>query len=197
MAYLIDICLIVFAYLIGSVSSAIIVCKCAGLPDPRTLGSKNPGATNVLRLGGKIPAFFTLVGDAIKAVVPVLLAKWLGASSFTQALLVLVACLGHMYPLFFGFKGGKGVATGLGGLLALSLPLGSFAIVVWLVVAALFRYASLSSVIAFLLTPVYVYLFSNKGYFLPLLLLSLLIIAKHHTNIKKLFRKEEKKIGRL
>jgi acyl phosphate:glycerol-3-phosphate acyltransferase len=192
---LLNVTLIIIAYCVGSLSSAIIVCRLWGLPDPRTLGSKNPGATNVLRLGGKIPALVTLLGDSLKAFIPVLLAKSLGVSPFFQAILVFMTCLGHVFPIFFGFKGGKGVATGLGGVLALSFPLGIAVIGIWLIMAAIFRYSSLAAIMAFSLMPCIVYFFSNKQYFFPLLCLSVLVILKHHVNIKKLYHGQEKKIG--
>jgi acyl phosphate:glycerol-3-phosphate acyltransferase len=193
--HLMNVILIFIAYGVGSLSSAIIVCRLWGLPDPRTLGSKNPGATNVLRLGGKIPALVTLLGDSLKAFIPILLAKYLGASPFLQAILVLMTCLGHIFPIFFGFKGGKGVATGLGGVLALSWPLGMAVIGLWLIMAAIFRYSSLAAITAFSLLPCFVYVFSNKQYFFPLLCLAIIVVFKHHANIKKLYLGQEKKIG--
>ena len=129
------------AYLIGSISSAIVVSKLMGLPDPRTSGSGNPGATNVLRLGGKKAAIFTLIGDILKAVIPVLAAKWYGFDSLSLSLITFAAFLGHLYPIYFGFKGGKGVATAFGCLVALYWPWFSFTKRI-VNLAIIFRYSS-------------------------------------------------------
>lgn len=196
MNHLIDVSLIILAYLFGSISSAVIVSKLWRLPDPRTVGSKNPGATNVLRQGKKLPALVTLLGDALKAVIPVLIAKWLGLSPLVQATVVLTACLGHMYPIFFKFKGGKGVATGFGGILALSWPVGLMTLATWLIIARLFKYSSLSALVSYLLLPVYIWTFSSRQYIIPICLLSLIVIIKHHKNIKNLIQGKESKIGK-
>lgn len=195
MSHIIDVSLIVLAYLFGSISSAVVVSKIWRLPDPRTVGSKNPGATNVLRQGKKLPALITLLGDALKAVIPVLIAKWLGLAPMVQAAVVLAACLGHMYPVFFKFKGGKGVATGFGGILALTWPIGLITLATWAIVARIFKYSSLSALIAYILLPVYIWTFSNRGYIIPITLLSLIVIIKHHQNIKNLIQGKESKIG--
>src|SRR3990167_5067564 len=134
---------IIIAYLFGSISSAILVCKIMGLPDPRTEGSRNPGATNVLRIGGKKAAAITLLGDMLKGVIPVLAAKWYGLDSLGLALVTFAAFIGHLFPVFFRLEGGKGVATLLGCLLALSLPAGLCWIATWLLMAAILRYSSL------------------------------------------------------
>lgn len=196
MNHLIDVSLIILAYLFGSISSAVVVSKLWRLPDPRTVGSKNPGATNVLRQGKKLPALVTLLGDALKAVIPVLIAKWLGLSPLVQATVVLTACLGHMYPIFFKFKGGKGVATGFGGILALSWPVGLMALATWLIIARIFKYSSLSALVSYLLLPVYIWTFSSRQYIIPICLLSLIVIIKHHKNIKNLIQGKESKIGK-
>lgn len=185
------------AYLFGSFSSAIIVCKIMGLPDPRTLGSRNPGATNVLRLGGKRAAAITLLGDVLKGLVPVLVAKWYGFQDTALALIALSAFLGHLFPIFFRFEGGKGVATAIGCLLALSWPVGLCWIVTWLIVAALFRYSSLASIIASLLAPFYLWFFTHDlNVTLIIACMSLLLVIRHHSNIAKLLRGEESKIGK-
>jgi len=191
----IDIVFIILAYLFGSISSAILICKLFGLQDPRTFGSKNPGATNVLRLGGKKIALLTLLGDSVKAVIPVLIAKFFGLSHMVQSFVVLAACIGHMFPLFFKFKGGKGVATGFGGIVALAWPVGLMTLATWLVIAITFRYSSLSALISFLLLPFYVWLLSEPNYLLGCTLLSIIVIVKHHSNIKNLLTGKEDKFS--
>ena len=151
----------VIAYLIGSLSSAIIVCRAAGLPDPRTQGSKNPGATNVLRIGGKKAAAITLLGDLLKGVIPVLAAKWFGLNDMGLALVTFAAFFGHLFPIYFQFEGGKGVATLLGCLLALSWPTGLAWMATWFVVAVCFRYSSLSSLVASVFAPFYIWYFTD------------------------------------
>ena len=132
MAFLTSAIAAALSYLAGSVSAAILVCRMRGLPDPRTEGSRNPGATNVLRTGDKTAAAMTLVGDALKGVVPVLIAKLVGLDEVTVALVAVAAFVGHLYPVFFNFEGGKGVATALGTLLALNWTAGLLAIIIWL-----------------------------------------------------------------
>lgn len=139
---------LITAYLLGSLSSAIIVCKAFGLPDPRSQGSKNPGATNVMRIGGKKLAVLVLVGDVLKGVVAVLLAKTLGLSGELLAAAGFAVFLGHCFPVFFSFKGGKGVATAMGALLALSPFIAGLTFLVWLIVFAVFRYSSLAAMTA-------------------------------------------------
>jgi len=185
------------AYLFGSISSAIIVCKIMRLPDPRTQGSKNPGATNVLRIGGKGPALITLLGDMLKGVIPVLVAKWLGLPDITIAFVTFAAFIGHLFPLFFGFAGGKGVATALGCLLALSWPTGLTWIATWLLIAGLFRYSSLSALIASIFAPFYIWYFTHHFiYVITIALLSLILIYRHRSNIHNLIAGKESKIGK-
>lgn len=195
MQYIIIFGLMIFAYLLGSISSAVIICKLWGLPDPRTEGSKNPGTTNVLRLGGKWPALATLICDGLKGVIPVLLAKWLGVAPMLQAIILLLACMGHMFPLFFGFKGGKGVATALGGIIALAWPVGFAMLGTWLIVAAIFRYSSLAAILSFIFLPIYIWTLSDRSYIIPLCLLSVIILFMHRENIKRLISGQESKIG--
>lgn len=184
------------AYLVGSLSSAIIVCRLMGLPDPRTVGSKNPGATNVLRVGGRKAAIITLLGDVLKGVIPVLIGKWYGFGSMGLALIAFGAFLGHLYPIFFRFEGGKGVATAIGCLLALSWPAGLCWLATWLLVAAIFRYSSLAALIASLLAPFYIYIFTHDDiYVLILTLMSALLIMRHASNIRNLLAGKESKIG--
>lgn len=187
--------LLIAAYLLGSVCSAIIVCKLWGLPDPRSQGSSNPGATNVMRIGGKKPALITLAGDMAKGVPLVLLAQHLQLRPDLISAIGLAAFMGHLYPVFFKFEGGKGVATALGVLLALYWPVGLAVIGVWIAVFALFRISSLSSITAFALAPIIAwYLVPN--YMLGIVGMSILLIARHKTNIKALLKGEERKFGK-
>ena len=188
--------LILAGYLFGSLSSAIIICRLLGLPDPRSEGSGNPGTTNVLRLGGKKAAAATLAGDMLKGLLPVILAGWLGADLTTQSLVAVAAFLGHLYPLFFGFKGGKGVATALGVLLGLHWPVGLMTIATWLLVAFLSKISSLAALIAIFLTPAYLWFTLHQ----PILVICMTFMAallfwRHRSNIGKLWRGEESRIG--
>src|ERR1700722_7147497 len=129
---------IIIAYLFGSISSAIVTCKLMGLPDPRTQGSGNPGATNVLRIGGKKAAIITLVGDVLKGVIPVLAAKFYGFDTLSLSFITFAAFIGHLYPVFFKFEGGKGVATSFGCLIALAWPIGLSLMLTWILMAVIF-----------------------------------------------------------
>ena len=189
------------AYLMGSVAFAILMAKLYGLPDPRSHGSGNPGATNMLRTGKKSAAALTLIGDALKGYLAVLLAQGVaqayGLPVYVPYLAALAAFLGHLFPVFHGFKGGKGVATALGVLLALDPRLGGLAVLTWLAVFALTRVSSLSALVAATLAPVYGYYLLGHGpetkYLAGILaLLSLLVLARHHSNIRKLLSGEEK-----
>jgi glycerol-3-phosphate acyltransferase PlsY len=186
--------LLVLAYLLGSVCSAIIVCKILGLPDPRTQGSNNPGATNVMRIGGKKAALITLAGDMLKGVPLVLLAQHLQLRPDLISAIGLAAFMGHLYPVYFKFEGGKGVATALGVLLALYWPLGLGVIGVWLAVFAVFRISSLSSLIAFTAAPIAAW-FICPQYMLGIFGMSVLLVARHKQNIKALLKGEEHKFG--
>jgi glycerol-3-phosphate acyltransferase PlsY len=194
------------AYLVGSLSFAVIVSRAMGLNDPRTFGSKNPGATNVLRSGSKAAAIITLLLDAFKGWLPVMLVKWFGAAygmaEGTMAMVGLAAFLGHLFPVFFRFEGGKGVATALGVLLATSWILGLSIGVTWLVVAYLSRYSSLSSLAAALLAPVY-YIFGNgvvwvmnRNVMFALVVMSGLLMWRHAENITRLLKGTESKLGK-
>jgi glycerol-3-phosphate acyltransferase PlsY len=191
-----DFVLIALAYLLGSISTAILVCRLAGLPDPRTQGSGNPGAPNVLRLGGKKWAAVTLAGDFLKGLLPVLLAKALGSSPTVLALVAAAAFLGHLYPVFFGFKGGKGVATSLGVLVGLSWPVALACLATWALMAKVFRISSLSALTAAVLAPLYAWwLAPEPAYLVMLGSLSVLLVWRHRSNIRKLISGEESRIG--
>lgn len=185
------------AYLLGSINSAILLAKAFGLPDPRLVGSGNPGATNILRSGKKWLALLTLLGDLSKGFIPVFLATWLFQQQLWLAGLTAVfAFLGHLYPLYFRFQGGKGVATGLGVFLGLSPWLGLSTLAVWLSVATLTRYSSLSALMAALAAPLLTYLFFKDLWLtIIVVLLSLLSIFRHRSNIARLLKGEEQKIG--
>ncbi|MEX1200113.1 MAG: glycerol-3-phosphate 1-O-acyltransferase PlsY [Methylophaga sp.] len=184
------------AYLIGSLSSAVVLCKVAGLPDPRTQGSGNPGATNVLRFGGKKLAATVLIIDVLKGVIPVVIGRLLGLDQVLLAAIALLAFLGHLYPVFFQFKGGKGVATALGAFLALSPLLALAGLLTWLVVFIISRISSLSAICAALLTPVYsLWLIDSVAARWLILIISLLLVWRHRSNIQRLLSGEEKKSG--
>lgn len=191
-----DIALVLAAYLLGSISSAIVVCRALRLPDPRTEGSKNPGATNVLRIGGKQAAALTLAGDSLKGLLPVLAAQALGAAPPILALTAAAAFMGHLYPVFFGFRGGKGVATLLGVLFGLHWLLGLAAVGTWLLVAGLFRYSSLAALVMTACLPAYAWFITAS---LPLAGalagMGALLFWRHRGNIAKLWRGEEARIG--
>ncbi len=201
---LMDISLILLAYLLGSVSSAVIVCKLLRLEDPRTQGSKNPGATNVLRLYGKKAAIPTLVGDVLKGVVPVVIGHSLNSSDMILACIGLAAFSGHLFPVFFHFKGGKGVATFVGVLLGTYWVLGLAFMGTWLLMAAIFRYSSLSGLTAAAMTPAYTALllesslntsFNSEWLIISTLLMAILLFWRHTSNIKNLLSGKEDKIG--
>ena len=184
--------LLVASYLIGSISSAVIICKLLGLPDPRTQGSKNPGATNVLRLGGKKIAAFVLFFDGLKGAVPVFIGVYYGFSLTVLTLTALCAFLGHVFPVFFNFRGGKGVATYIGGLVAINFIAGLIFSVIWLLVAKVIKISSMSALIATALSPFYFYLITgDMESTLIIVLISLLIFYTHRDNIKRLINKEE------
>ncbi len=189
--------LILSAYLLGSLSTAVITSKLLGLPDPRTQGSGNPGATNVLRIGGRKAAFITLSGDMLKGLIAVLAGRLLGAGDIAIAAMGAAVFLGHLYPLFFGFKGGKGVATGLGVLLGTSWAVGFATLATWLAVAALTRYSSLSALCAALLVPAWTAWFTDSPSLLVMAVaLSLLLIWRHRGNIGSLVNGTENRIGK-
>ena len=200
MTYLPSAVAIGLGYLIGSLSFAVIVSRLMGLSDPRSYGSKNPGATNVLRSGNKVAAILTLVLDALKGFVPVVAALLLGPrfgwGEGTVAWVGLAAFLGHLWPLFFRFQGGKGVATAAGVLLAVNPWLGLATLVSWLLIAAFFRYSSLASIVAALFAPFYqLLIWGAAPAALPLTIMSLLLVWRHEGNIRKLLAGTESRIG--
>jgi len=185
-----------FGYLLGSVSTAIITCRLMGLPDPRSEGSRNPGATNVLRLGGKKAAAITLFGDMLKGLLPVLIALSLGMSDAVIAACALAAFLGHLYPLYYGFQGGKGVATLLGVLLGTHWLLGLGTIGVWLAMAFTFRYSSLSALVAATASPLLAWYITHSPIIsASIALMAVLLIWRHCSNIRNLLAGKEDKIG--
>lgn len=191
-----DIACVVLAYLLGSVSSAVLVARLLGLPDPRSQGSGNPGATNMLRLGGKSAAVVTLLGDMLKGLVPVLLARALGATDIALAGAAAAAFLGHLYPVFFGFQGGKGVATFFGTLLGLNSLVGMMVLATWLVMAFLFRYSSLAALIASALALAYLgWLQPLPAFIIAVCGMVALLFWRHRSNISKLLAGTEGKIG--
>ena len=189
--------IVVLGYLLGSVSFAVIVSRVFGLADPRSYGSGNPGATNVLRSGNKLAAILTLAGDAAKGWLAVWLARWADADSSTIALTGLAAFLGHVFPLFLGFKGGKGVATALGVLAGLSGPLALTAAATWLLVALLTRYSSLAAIAAALVAPAAGWvLLGDRRLVACVTALAAILIWRHQENIRKLLAGTEGRIGK-
>lgn len=195
----------VAAYLVGSLSFAVIVSRVMGLNDPRTYGSKNPGATNVLRSGSKAAAVVTLLLDALKGWLPVVLVKWFGEpyglSDGTVALVGLAAFMGHLFPIFFRFVGGKGVATALGVLFGISGVLGLAAAATWLIIAFFFRFSSLASLAVAVFAPVY-YVFADglawpmaRTILLAMVIISGLLVWRHAANISRLIKGTEPRLG--
>lgn len=191
---------VICAYLLGSVSFAVLMSKAFGLADPRTYGSGNPGATNVLRSGKKLAAALTLLGDAAKGTVAVLLAQHFAPQDGHETVLVadvaMAVFFGHLFPVFLKFQGGKGVATALGVLLALNVWLGLGVLGVWLLMAGVFRYSSLSALVAAFFAPVIAWLLSlPTSWVLAVLVMSLMLIWRHKSNIRNLLIGQESKIG--
>jgi len=183
-------------YLIGSLSFAVIVSQLFGLNDPRTYGSGNPGATNVLRSGNKWAAIFTLLLDALKAYVPVVVARQLGLDDMVVTAVGLGAFVGHLWPLFFKFVGGKGVATAAGALLGFDPAMGGLVLLIWLGMAVVFRYSSLAALTASLAAPVLQWLFHGAGPMLcGVIVMSVLLIWRHEANIRNLLAGKESKLG--
>ncbi len=193
---ILDISLISLGYLMGSLSSAIIICRLFSLPDPRAQGSGNPGATNVLRFGGKKIALLVLSGDILKGYLPVLIAQYAGIAPMPLALVAFAAFLGHLFPVFFSFQGGKGVATALGVLLGLAWQLGLSVVAVWLLMAMVFRISSLAAIAAAATAPLITWLILPQiAYVVAVLAMSILLLIRHRSNIAKLRQGIEPRIG--
>lgn len=187
--------LVILAYLMGSLSTAIISCKLMGLPDPRSAGSRNPGATNVLRIGGKKAAAITLAGDALKGLLPVLLGHALQQDSSQLGVIGFAAFLGHLLPVFFSFRGGKGVATAFGAILGISWLTGLAVMATWLVIAGIFKISSLAALVAACLAPLYFWLIEpDVPLLITAILMSALLIFRHRSNIRNLLNGSEGKI---
>ena len=196
MNYILGPILVVLGYLSGSLASAVIVCRFMNLPDPRSEGSGNPGATNVLRVGGKQAAALTLAGDMLKGAVPVLLAHLLTDSPTILASTAVAAFVGHLFPVFFQFKGGKGVATAFGAVAALVMPVALFMAAVWVLVAIVTRYASLASMSAAAAAPLFALIFIREpAYILGLLVIAALLVFRHKGNIERLRNGSEPEIN--
>ncbi|MCH8536756.1 MAG: glycerol-3-phosphate 1-O-acyltransferase PlsY [Alkalimonas sp.] len=185
--------MMLLAYMLGSISSAVLVSRLFRLPDPRTIGSNNPGATNVLRSGGKGPAALVLLFDVLKGTIPVWSSYFLGIEPLYLGMIGICACLGHIYPLFFGFNGGKAVATALGTMMPIGLELTGLLIASWVVVLAITGYSSLAAIVTVGLAPVFTW-FIKPIYTVPVFMLSLLIIARHRQNIIRLLRGHESRV---
>jgi len=195
--------LILGAYLLGSISFAVVVSKCMALPDPYTYGSKNPGATNVLRTGNKKAALFTLLGDALKGWAAVLIARLVlgaepsGSLEWVLCAVIIAVFLGHLFPLFHSFRGGKGVATACGILFGINFFLGLATLSTWLIVAFFTRYSSLAAIAAALFAPLYyVFLFGFHPVVLALVIMCVLLIWRHRSNIQNLMNGSETRIGK-
>ena len=189
----ISLLMIGIAYLIGSISSAVLISRAFRLPDPRRNGSGNPGATNVFRLGGRVPALLVLVTDVLKGTIPVYSAYFLDIPPVSLGLIAIAACLGHIYPLYFNFKGGKGVATAFGAMLPLGPGLAGMLIGTWAVVVFIWGYSSLGAIVSVVLAPVFTW-FIKPQYTLPVAMLAALIIFRHRENIQRLLDGEESKV---
>ena len=182
--------MIVLAYLLGSISSAILLCRLYHYPDPRTAGSGNPGATNMLRLHGILPAIFVLFFDILKGALPVYSAYLLGITPIGLSFVAIAACLGHIYPIYFQFKGGKGVATAFGAITPIDPLLGCILIATWLIMIRLSHYSSVAAIVTAIMAPIYTYWFDER-FVLPVALVTSLIIVRHRENIRRLFKQKE------
>ncbi len=181
------------AYLCGSVSSAVIICHLFRLPDPRRHGSGNPGATNVLRLGGTVPAVLVLVVDVLKGTIPVWASYFLKIEAFYLGMIAVFACLGHIYPLFFGFKGGKAVATAFGTMLPIGLDLAGLLVSTWMILVGATGYSSFAAIVTVCLAPIFTW-FIKPLYTVPVLMISILIVIRHRHNLLRLWQGNESKV---
>ncbi|EDP99738.1 hypothetical protein KT99_01232 [Shewanella benthica KT99] len=187
--------MILTAYLAGSISSAVLVCRMRGLPDPRTEGSGNPGATNVLRIGGASSAVMVLLFDMLKGALPAYLAFRIGVDPVSLGLIAIAACVGHIFPIFFKFKGGKGVATAFGAMAPIGHDLALALIGTWIVMVLISRYSSLAAIITAMLAPAYTWYLDDR-FIIPVSMLSALIVIRHKDNISRLLKGEESKMSR-
>ena len=187
--------IILFAYLVGSVSSGIIASQIFNLPDPRTIGSKNPGATNVMRSGNKKAAIFTLLGDLLKAILVLAIAEYLGFNDLIIVCVALAVLIGHIYPIFYKFQGGKGVATAIGILFALNFKLALIVSSIWLLVFGIWRYSSLAAIVAAISAPIIaIFILRDQSlYCIAFTLITIIILFKHQANIRKLLSGTELK----
>ena len=187
--------IILFAYLVGSISSGIIVSQIFNLPDPRTIGSKNPGATNVMRSGNKKAAILTLLGDLLKAILVLAIAEYLGFNDLIIVCVALAVLIGHIYPIFYKFRGGKGVATAIGILIALNFKLALIVASIWLLVFGIWRYSSLAAIVAAISAPIVaIFILRDQSlYCIAFTLITIIILIKHQANIKKLLSGTELK----
>ncbi|GAL07030.1 acyl-phosphate:glycerol-3-phosphate O-acyltransferase PlsY [Photobacterium aphoticum] len=185
--------IIISAYLLGSISSAVLISRLYGLPDPRESGSGNPGATNVLRIGGRGAAAAVLICDILKGMLPVWLSYFAGVNPFMLGIIGIAACLGHIYPIFFHFRGGKGVATALGALAPIGWDLSGMLIGAWLITVLITGYSSLGSMVTALIAPLFTW-WVKPEYTMPVAMLSCLIVFRHHDNLRRLLAGEEPKI---
>ena len=187
--------IILFAYLVGSVSSGIVVSQIFNLPDPRTIGSKNPGATNVMRSGNKKAAIFTLLGDLFKAIFVLAIAEYLGFNDLIIVCVALAVLIGHIYPIFYKFQGGKGVATAIGILIALNFKLALIVASIWLLVFGIWRYSSLAAIVAAISAPIIaIFILRDQSlYCIAFTLITIIILFKHQANIRKLLSGTELK----
>lgn len=187
--------IILFAYLVGSISSGIIVSRIFNLPDPRTIGSKNPGATNVMRSGNKKAAIFTLLGDLLKAILVLTLAEYLGFNDLIIVCVALAVLIGHIYPIFYKFQGGKGVATAIGILIALNFKLALIVASIWLLVFGIWRYSSLAAIVAAISAPIIaIFILRDQSlYCIAFSFITIIILFKHQANIRKLLSGTELK----
>lgn len=189
--------LLIFGYLLGSISGAIIISRFLKLPDPRASGSKNPGATNVLRLGNKQAAAATLIFDILKGTAAVSIANWLIGNSLGMCLAGISVFIGHLFPIYFKFKGGKGVATALGIFLAINVKVCVALIVTWIIVAVISRYSSLAAITSALTAPFWSFLLiPDKNFSILAIMISIFLVYRHISNIKRLLKKTETKIGK-
>lgn len=185
--------IIVSTYCIGSISSAIVICKTIYALDPRDYGSKNPGATNIFRIAGYKLALSVVILDFLKGAIPIYTGQYLEITSIDLQIIVISVCIGHMYPIFFQFNGGKGVATAFGALTAINMNWSIIMIITWLSIILIFRYVSLGSIVTAIIMPFYVWLMQPQ-YLTCMILVSFLILVRHISNIKRLFNHQEKQI---